>query len=191
MPVVLSHAPQYLTMYTLGLGLSITQCRLGARLHFHCTVPLFILMCVCELSSMPPGTSCTVPLFILMCVCELSYMPPETLCGSTSDMYSYSLLPPPLLFSLFLPSSPLPPPPSRPTQACSVLPSTLTATFLSTQNRSLRCSRGRGGLRCLHTSTPSQTMPTPTCCRIGTTSPSSSREGRGGEGRSRDSGGEG
>ena len=141
---------------------------------------------------MPPETSCTVPLFILMCVCVNLATCLLEHCVVQLQIRTY-------VFLLTSPSSPaflslpslLSPPPSRPTQACSVLPSTLTATFLSTQNRSLTCSRGGGGLRCLHTSTPSQTMPTPTCCRIGTTSPSSSREGRGGEGRGRDSGGEG
>ena len=116
----------------------------------------------------------------LICFSNPSPLPPSF----PSPLLPFPSLPSPLFLSPPFPlSSPLP---SRPTQASSVLPSTPTATSPSTRSRSSTCSRVGGGPRCHHTSTPLRTIPTLTCCRTGTISPSSSREG--GEGGTREDG---
>lgn len=56
--------------------------------------------------------------------------------------------------------------PSRHTQVCSVWWWTPTRCCQSTLKRSLRCIRARNVTRCHHTSTPSQTMPTGTWCKV-------------------------
>ena len=112
------------------------------------------------------------PLILIFCLTSSSPSPLPSLSPSLSPLLSLSF--PALSLSLPFPhpSHSLSPPlfPSllsfRPTLGCSVWQSTPTGCCPSTLKRWSRCTVERGGQKCHLTSSPSQTTPTETCCRV-------------------------
>ena len=104
--------------------------------------------------------------FISIPLCSPTFPPSlsPSLSLSLSLSFSLSLSPLPPLFSppLLFPF----PLSSRPTLGCSVWQSTPTGCCPSTLQRWSRCTVERGKQKCLLTSSPSQTTPTETCCRV-------------------------